>query len=121
MKCITSVSIAIHFNSCQTEYFKPSRGLCQGDPLSSLIFNLCMAQLSLLISYAASKRKWDDVFYQSTNLRISNMSFADDIVIFGLANLKNVKGMLRMANLFCSAFAKEKKNQLFQIPNHCYR
>lgn len=82
MICITTVSIAIRFNGCLTDYFKPSKGLRQGDPLSPLIFNLCMAQLSLLISDVVSKGKWVNAFYQSTKLHISNMLFVDGIVFF---------------------------------------
>lgn len=100
MKCVTTVFITIQFNSCLIEYFNPSKGLRQGVPLSPLIFNLCMAQLSLLIFDDLSKEKWVGVLYQSTNLQIFNISFADDIVHFELANLKNVKAMLRTVDQF---------------------
>lgn len=63
MKCITSVSIAIRLNGYLTEYLQPSRGLRQGGPLSPLIFNLCMTQLSMLIFEAVFRNLWHDVFY----------------------------------------------------------
>lgn len=40
MRCITFTSMAIQFNDCTSQSFKPSRGLQQDDPLSPFSFNL---------------------------------------------------------------------------------
>lgn len=38
MHCISSSSINVFVNESQTNYFCPSRGVRQGDPMSSYIF-----------------------------------------------------------------------------------
>lgn len=48
-QCISNTSIAIRFNQTKTSYFYPSRGLCQGDPFSSLLFLLSIQGLTALI------------------------------------------------------------------------
>ena len=49
MSCISSVSTSLLFNGGSLEPFSPSRGIRQGDPLSSYIFILCMEFLGQLI------------------------------------------------------------------------
>lgn len=56
MDCVTSVSLSILVNGYQTEYFKPSRGIRQGDPISPYLFVLCTEGLIALISDAIRNR-----------------------------------------------------------------
>ncbi|KAK5775147.1 hypothetical protein PVK06_043016 [Gossypium arboreum] len=53
MKCLTSVSYSIVVNGYIGEKFQPTRGLCQGDPLSSFLFLICEEGLSCLMRLAA--------------------------------------------------------------------
>lgn len=62
-----------------------------------------MARLSFLIEEATFREGWQDICFQSTNLNLSNISFADDMVIFGQANINNVRNMLQMINTSCKA------------------
>lgn len=50
MKCVTTTSIAIRYNGIRTSYFKQSRYLRQGDPLSPLLFVLFMEGFSVIIN-----------------------------------------------------------------------
>ena len=51
MQCVTSVEYRVRFNTEETESFKPSRGLRQGDPLSPYLVLLCAEGLSALIAH----------------------------------------------------------------------
>jgi len=55
---ISSSSFAVLVNGLPTDFFLPSRGLCQGDPLSSLLFLLVMEVLTRMIEAASSACLW---------------------------------------------------------------
>lgn len=113
------VSIVVTFNGCTTEYFHLSHGMRQGDPLSSLILNFGMTKLSMLILEVVSNGKWQDVFFHA-NTHISNMSFDDDVVIFGKASLGNIYNMLNTIDQFYQASGQRisfAKSQIISTDN----
>lgn len=56
MECITTVNYSILINGEPTQMIQPSRGLCQGDPLSPYLFLLCTKGLHCLLQKAAESR-----------------------------------------------------------------
>ncbi|KAK3221478.1 hypothetical protein Dsin_008503 [Dipteronia sinensis] len=52
MNCISTVSFSFAINGDVCCFVKPSKGLCQGDPLSPYLFLICAEGLSSVINYA---------------------------------------------------------------------
>lgn len=50
MKCITTPTMQVLWNGEASRTFFPTRGIRQGDPLSSYIFVLCLEHLSQMIN-----------------------------------------------------------------------
>ena len=83
-RCI-STGFYILVNGVSTRFFSSSKGLCQGNPLSSYLFVMGMEVLSLLI-----RRAIDGGFLlgcriqgrRMTEMNISHLLFSDDIVVF---------------------------------------
>lgn len=61
MPSISSSQILILFNKGKTDFFTPSRGIRQGEPMSSYIFALCMELLFIRIEYELDVLKWNPI------------------------------------------------------------
>ncbi|XP_074288901.1 uncharacterized protein LOC141614046 [Silene latifolia] len=55
MVCVNSTAFTLSLNGSNFGYFKGQRGLRQGDPISPLIFTMCMEYLTRLIKFATEK------------------------------------------------------------------
>ncbi|KAA3468918.1 reverse transcriptase [Gossypium australe] len=55
MRCVCSVSYSVSINECNNDWFSPSRGLRQGDPLSPFLFLICAEGFSILIEEVRKK------------------------------------------------------------------
>ena len=82
--CISTVRFSIMVNGSPSGFFRSSRGLRQGDPLSPLLFLLIMEVLSqmlrrteegLIRGFKAGKAR-------GNGLSISHLLFADDTIVF---------------------------------------
>jgi hypothetical protein len=55
MKMIRGGSISIRLNDENSSYFKPGKGLRQGDPLLALLFNLVVDVFTKILIKAAKR------------------------------------------------------------------
>ncbi|XP_048497890.1 uncharacterized protein LOC125496470 [Beta vulgaris subsp. vulgaris] len=81
MLCITTPMFSIMINGSMCGFFKAQRGLRQGDPISPLIFALCMDYLDRILSYVSEQHGFK---YHSMckELKLTHLSFADDLLLF---------------------------------------
>ena len=83
--CVTFVCFFVLVNGSPEGFFRCSRGLRQGDPLSSLLFLLIMEVLSRLLKKTEECNLIRGFHVGDVNVvgvRISHLLFADDTILF---------------------------------------
>lgn len=101
LSCISSSSFAILINRKQTEYFEPSRGIKQGDPLSPYLFILGVEFISILIHRQTSIETWKVIKLSNSGPSISHTLFANDVFLFIETTVTNVTSILSVLNSLC--------------------
>jgi hypothetical protein len=82
MSLVEGGSISIRVNDETSPYFKPGKGLRQGDPLPPLLFNLVIDVFSRMLVKAAM-RWYISGFMNSLSLEgVISLQYADDTLIF---------------------------------------
>lgn len=81
MNRISTSNISVIVNGTQPDYFSPSCGIRQGDPMSLYIFILCMDLLSNYITHEVDLLNWEPISIHKNNLQLSHLFFADDLTL----------------------------------------
>jgi hypothetical protein len=89
MACVTSVNYKIWFNSDETNWFVPTRGIREGAPLSPYLFLLCSEGLSSLLEHEEVSGGIQSVRVCHNAPSISHLLFADDSLILMKADVSN--------------------------------
>lgn len=97
--CICSTSFMVGYNGTVSGYFKGKRGLRQGDLLSPYLFVIAMNCLSFMLNDAASRGR---IKYHSkcSKMKLTHLSFADDLLIFIDGSLDSVQKVLQVLHEF---------------------
>ena len=98
--CFTSPNMAVLVNGRPQENFKMEKGLRQGDPLSPYLFILGLEVLSRIISKFCDEKKIHGIKLARTAPPLSHLFFADDIFIFGRANMEEANNLAEYLKLF---------------------
>ena len=120
MSCVLSVSTSILFNGAALDTFTPTRGIRQGDPLSSYIFIMCMDYLGQLIQEKCAVNSWSLVKASRSGLAFSHLFFADDLVLFAKANPENYVTIRGVLDDFCNQSGQtvsKAKSRVFFSPS----
>jgi hypothetical protein len=102
MACVVSTTYATLINGEATNFFKSSKGLRQGCPLSPLLFILVMEGLSLALKKAKSEGQITGIKVSSM-IRILHLLFVDDILIMTKASLAEWEKIQSILQVFCRA------------------
>ena len=93
-------------NGSPSGFFKSSRGLRQGCPLSPLLFLLIIEGLSRSISLAKERGVIKGVIIAG-NLSLTHLLFVDDVLIFGRLCALEWKWYYRIIKELCTATGME--------------
>jgi hypothetical protein len=94
---VTGGSVGIKVNDDIGPYFQTKRGLRQGDPMSSVCFNIVADMLALLINRAKVAGQVRSVIPHLVDDGLSILQYADDTIIYidhDLEQAKNLKLLL---------------------------
>ena len=100
LHCITSTNLAILINGSPTNFFSPSRGIRQGDPLSPYIFIICMEYLSMAITKEVDGNNWTPLKFGRSRHCLSHCLFADDIILFSRTDDTSITTIQNILNIF---------------------
>ena len=100
MQCISSVTYAVCVNGKPCGHIIPSRGLCQGDPLSPYLFLICEEGLYALIKKATADGLLEGVFVCRGGPYLSHLFFADDSLIFYKATIEECEALQKVLSMY---------------------
>ena len=117
LSCLISVSFEVLVNGGKSESFKPSRGLRQGDPLSSYLFLLGRKILSRMLDHELRQKSISGIRTSRSGPIITHVMYADDIILFSKASKKDATAIARTLDKYClwsgQQVNKEKSDILF--------
>jgi len=90
-------SICVRINDENSSYFKPGKGLRQGDPLSTLLFNLVADIFTRMLIKAARNNLVSGLMPQVIEGGIVSLQYADDTLLFledNIGKANNLKWLL---------------------------
>lgn len=83
-------------NGIPYDCLKQTRGLCQGDPLSSSLLILATKGLSQLLKDASHKNIISGLKVAKLKHGITHLKFTDDLLIFSKADVKELNMVTRI-------------------------
>ena len=87
---VVSGSIGVMVNGEDNTYFKPGKGLRQGDPISPLLFNLVGDAFTRMLDKAASAGLIKGVLQNFRMGGIVSLQYADDTILFSSAETNHI-------------------------------
>lgn len=114
-QCITTTRFSISINGELCGYFKGTKGLRQGDPLSPYLFVIALEVFSQMLN--ARYRAGDIGFHPKTaDPEVTHLAFADDIMIFFDGEKKSLLNIVETMDVFATWSGlrmNKKKTELF--------
>jgi hypothetical protein len=90
---VSGGSVAIRVNDDTGRYFQTRKVLCQGDPLSPMLFNIVADMLAILIEWAKSDGQIEGVIPHLVDGGLSILQYADDTILFMDHDLKKARNL----------------------------
>ena len=113
MTCVTSVTFKIHINCQDNRVFQGGKGLRQGDPLSPLLFVICMEYLSRLLHRVSLEPNFR-YHLNCKQVGLTHLMFTNDLILFceaDLATLQHIMNVLYEFHACAGLQANMQKSQ----------
>ncbi|WOL20029.1 hypothetical protein Cni_G28831 [Canna indica] len=121
LQCINSVSYSILIGGQPHGFFKPTRGLRQGDPLSLFLFVIAMEGFNQLLTHECNNGSLRGVQISRHSSPISFLFFVEDVLIFCKAVVHQATILQSILNRFASFSGQQvntSKSALY-FSKHC--
>ncbi|CAN1777113.1 LINE-1 reverse transcriptase homolog [Linum perenne] len=105
--CVRMVRFSVMFNGRPLEFFQPSKGIRQGDPLSPFLFILMTNALSSLVEGSLNRMEIQGIKLNRRGPRLNDCLFADDTILFGKASTEELTRILRIINNYGNVTGQE--------------
>ncbi|XP_057441354.1 uncharacterized protein LOC130733241 [Lotus japonicus] len=103
MALVTGVTYRYRINGSVGQRVQPQRGIRQGDPLSPYLFILIMDVLSNMIIRSKVAGDLEGLKLSNNSPALTHLFFADDAILFGKAQEKEMQQFKKVLNLFSLA------------------
>ncbi|XP_077233342.1 uncharacterized protein LOC143875615 [Tasmannia lanceolata] len=116
--CLSSAWFSVLINGSAKEFFKSSRGLRQGDPLSPFLFLIVAESLCSLLKKGSVMGLYKGFLIGASKVEVSLLQFADDTLLFCspvISQLLNLKAMLRCYEMVSRQRSNFAKSRLYAI------
>ena len=120
MSCITTFSFSVLLNGAASPFFHAERGLCQGCPLSPLLFLLVAEGLSRALQEAKRQGSLKGI-QVAPNFFITHLLFVDDVLIFCSRSVRDAITIGESLDLFSKATGMEVNAGKSSITTHFLR
>jgi hypothetical protein len=113
---VSGGSVAIRVNDDTGLYFQTRKGLRQGDPLPSMLFNIVADMLAILINRTKADGQVEGVIPHLVDGGLSIFQYADDTILFmkhDLEKARNLKLILAAFEQLSGLKINFHKSELF--------
>ncbi|KAL9659585.1 hypothetical protein QQ045_024392 [Rhodiola kirilowii] len=100
-RCVANCFYSVKWDGKLYGYFKSTRGVWQGDPLSSSLFVLAMEWLTRILKAGVVHCVLKAYITKRRAVQVTHLLFADDLLIFTNGSKNSIRNLTEIISNFC--------------------